>query len=42
MKDFNLSADELKQIVEGAQQFLPPTEDPLDDEFFRPVDQIID
>lgn len=28
--------DEMKQIVEGAQRFLAPTDDPRDDELFDP------
>lgn len=28
--------DEMKRIVEGAQRFLAPTDDPRDDELFDP------
>ncbi len=39
LEDFNLSSEELKTLVAGAQSFLSPMEDPQDDEFFSPVDQ---
>lgn len=29
--------EEMKQIVDGAQRFLRPTEDPRDDELFDPT-----
>lgn len=31
------SPDEMKRIVEGAQRFLAPTDDPRDDELFDPT-----
>lgn len=36
-KDFGLAPSELKEVVTGAQTFLPPAPDPREDERFVPV-----
>lgn len=35
-EDLDLSPEELKTLVEGAQQFMAPQEDPADEEVLTP------
>jgi hypothetical protein len=32
VEDFNLKPEEMKELVEGAQKFVPPVPEPEDDE----------